>query len=304
LLLSCSRGAPEALLGTLEWDQVRVLAETSEPVVSLEVTEGEAVKAGQVLLRLDPRRTDAELAGARAEVQRAQAQLAELQHGARPETVAAQRAQLSRAESDLANARSVQARNAQLFRSGGIARSQMDEADHLLQSAQAAHRAAQAQLTELLRGTRPEQLDQALALLAAAQATLQRRELTRERLDVRAPRDGRVDALPFRLGDQPAPGATLITLLAGDAPYARVWVPERLRAAMSPGQRVRVQVDGVDQAFDAVVRSVRSEPAFTPYYALSGDDAARLSYRAELVLEGEAARHLPAGLPCRAGVPR
>ena len=50
----------------------------------------------------------------------------------------------------------------------------------------------------------------------------------------------------------------------------------------------------------ARVRSIRSEAAFTPYYALTGDDASRLMYRAELVLQGEAARQLPAGLPLSA----
>jgi HlyD family secretion protein len=48
------------------------------------------------------------------------------------------------------------------------------------------------------------------------------------------------------------------------------------------------------------VRSVRSEASFTPYYALSGDDATRLVYRAELVLEGAGAADLPAGLPASA----
>jgi len=45
------------------------------------------------------------------------------------------------------------------------------------------------------------------------------------------------------------------------------------------------------------VRMVRSEPVFTPYYALSGDDAARLSYLAEVVLDAPVA--LPAGIPVR-----
>ncbi|MFC6330028.1 HlyD family efflux transporter periplasmic adaptor subunit, partial [Alloalcanivorax gelatiniphagus] len=111
---------------------------------------------------------------------------------------------------------------------------------------------------------------------------------------------GRVDALPHRLGDQPAAGTPLVTLLAGDAPYARVFIPEPRRTSVNPGDHYRVQVDGIDEPFQAVVRSVRSEPAFTPYYALTGDDANRLSYQAELVLQGEAAQQLPAGLPCQA----
>ena len=95
--------------------------------------------------------------------------------------------------------------------------------------------------------------------------------------------------------------ASVVGLLTGPAPYARIWVPERMRASVRPGQVVLVRVDGVEEAFEATVRSVRSEPAFTPYYALTGDDAARLSYRAELVLHGEQATRLPAGLPCQAG---
>ena len=44
---------------------------------------------------------------------------------------------------------------------------------------------------------------------------------------------------------------------------------------------------------------IRSEPGFTPYFALVGKDAARLSYLAEIELTGEDARSLPAGLPVR-----
>ncbi|HEY3700492.1 MAG TPA: HlyD family secretion protein, partial [Spongiibacteraceae bacterium] len=153
---------------------------------------------------------------------------------------------------------------------------------------------------ELLHGTRPEQLAQAEAALAGAQAETRRLQLTRARLDVRAPRAGRIDALPYRLGDQPPVGATLISMLTGDAPYARVFIPEKQRANLQIGQHFTVHVDGIEKSFDAILRSVRSEATFTPYYALSGDDASRLSYRAELLLQGDAARQLPPGIPCHA----
>ena len=65
---------------------------------------------------------------------------------------------------------------------------------------------------------------------------------------------------------------------------------------MQVGDAVRVHVDGRTQVYAGRVRMLRSEPSFTPYYALSGDDAARLSYLAEVALDPSAAR-LPAGLP-------
>ena len=44
--------------GTVEWDRAAVLAEVSEPLLTVAVSEGQSVNAGQLLLQLDPRRTD------------------------------------------------------------------------------------------------------------------------------------------------------------------------------------------------------------------------------------------------------
>ena len=85
-LAGCHRDAgPPPLLGTLEWDRIGIAAERSEPIVAVAVHEGDDVTQGQVLLSLDPRRSDAELAAAEAEVRRSEAALVELSHGARAE---------------------------------------------------------------------------------------------------------------------------------------------------------------------------------------------------------------------------
>ena len=106
--------------------------------------------------------------------------------------------------------------------------------------------------------------------------------------------------MPFKTGDQPPAEAELVRLLVGDAPYARVFIPASQRALIRIGDRMQVWVEGIDQPFAARVRNIRSEASFTPYYALTGDDASRLSYRAELALEGAETQRLPAGLPLRA----
>ena len=51
---------------------------------------------------------------------------------------------------------------------------------------------------------------------------------------------------------------------------------------------------------DGKVRSIASDASFTPYYALTGDDASRLVYRAEVLLEGS--RGQPAA--CRTAAAR
>jgi HlyD family secretion protein len=78
-----------------------------------------------------------------------------------------------------------------------------------------------------------------------------------------------------------------------------VYVPEPIRADVRVGTPARVHVDGRAAALAGKVRMIRREPSFTPYYALTGDDASRLVYLAEIALDGDAAKSLPAGLPVR-----
>ncbi len=302
-LAGCARDSgPPALLGTLEWDRIAVPAEVSEPITQILINEGDQVKAGQLLLTLDPRRTQAQLDAAQADVQRLSAALDELQNGARIETIDASRAALARAQTTAANARIARDRAAAIRKQELNSQSDLDNANTALNQADADVNAARANLAELLHGTRPEDLAQGEASLAQARATVAQLLVTLSRLSVHAPRAGRVDALPFKLGDQPPAGASVVSFLVGNAPYARVYVPEARRPGLQQGSRFSIHVDGAAQPFTATLMRIRSEASFTPYYALSGDDASRLTYRAELVLDGEAARSLPAGVPCQATV--
>jgi len=298
-LAACSH-APPPLLGTLEWDRIGVIADVSEPITQVLVGEGDAVAADQVLLTLDPRRTQAQLDAAQADAKRLQAALDELRHGARPESIDAARAALARAQSTAANAKTTRDRAAQMRKMALNSQADLDAAETALRQANADSNAARANLDVLLNGTRAEDLAQGEAAFAQAQANAQLLEITLARLTVRAPRAGRVDALPFKLGDRPPAGATVVSFLVGAAPYARVYVPEERRTGLAPGARFSVSVDGAKQPFTATLARIRSESSFTPYYALSGDDASRLVYRAELVLDGADAAKLPAGVPCEA----
>ncbi|XKE44930.1 biotin/lipoyl-binding protein [Halomonas organivorans] len=291
--------APAGLPGTLEWDRLALPAEASEPVRRWAVEEGERVARGQVLLELDGRRLEAELASARGELAEAEARLAELRRGPRPETLAAARAELDRALAVLTLAETTFRRRQALFERGAVAEDARDVARAERDRRRAEAAAARARLAELEAGTRRERLDQAEAAVARVRHRVERLRLDRARLVVRAPREGRVDALPFPPGDQPPAGATVVSLLVGEAPYARFFVPVDRRAELQPGDAMRVRVEGIAEPFPARLVHIRQEAAFTPFYALSGEAASRLVYRAEARLEGQAARTLPAGLPVR-----
>src|SRR5690606_9623033 len=75
--------------------------------------------------------------------------------------------------------------------------------------------------------------------LRASQAQAEVQEAALDKLSVQAPRAGVVDSLPYELGDQAPAGAPLAILLVGDAPYARVYVPEPIRAGVRVGTSAR-----------------------------------------------------------------
>ena len=300
-LVGCDPKGPAPILGTLEWDRVAVTAELAEPVMRWDVAEGDRVEAGASLLELDTRRQDARIAEADSDLKMAEARLSELAHGARIETIDASRANLSRARAAQEDAEMEYMRVAELRKRELVAQSVVDQALAARNQRRAETSQAEAQLRELTQGTRPEQIEQASAGVAAARAALETLKLTRDRLTVRAPRAGRIDALPFHPGDQPPVGAELVSMLVGDAPYARVYVPAPRRTEVEAGTRFEIRVEGIATPFTAKLRSIRSEPSFTPYYALAGDDASRLVYRAELLLDaGAGVAELPAGLPVTA----
>lgn len=308
LLAGCSQ-REDVALGTLEWDRIALPAPVAEKIVAIHVVEGQRVKPGQVLMQLDPAQTRARLAATEAVVARQAAALMELEEGPRIEEVERARAELAAAQADAVDKAAEYRRLSALGDRNYVSRSDIDAARAAAESSRAQVRAAREQLLELERGNRPEDIEQGQAALLQAQGEAQAQRVLLEKLTLRAPRGGIVDSIPFKLGDESPVGASLVVMLVGNTPYARVYVPQPVRHKIHMGSAARVTLAGNGGGHDrglgtfvGHVRMVRNDPSFTPYYALTGNDVARLSYIAEIQL-GEDAAQLPAGLPLRAVFP-
>ncbi|MGV8959413.1 MAG: HlyD family secretion protein [Stenotrophomonas sp.] len=301
VVLAGCHAAEEPALGTLEWDRITLPAPAMEQIVAVHVREGQRVSAGAPLLQLEPTRTAAQLQALQAQSQQAAQALVELQRGSRPENVAQARANLAAARAQAAAAAAYYARLQPLGRQRLVAAADVDTARAAAGNAQGLMHAAEQALLALEHGSRPEDIAQGEAALRAAQAQVEEHTVTLQKLDLLAPRAGLVEALPYRLGDQAPVGAPLVVMLVGERPYARVYLPQSLRLKVSVGQAARIRLQGREGTFAGRVRSIRSDPAFTPYYALSGADVSRLSWLAEIELTtdnaAERMAHLPAGVP-------
>jgi len=297
LLTACDGNGDAPLVGTLERDRIEIVAEEAEPILSLDVREGDHVEKGQVLVRQETEVTAARIAQATAQLEQARQRLMELERGARKETIAEARARVNAARAAADRDEREYVRSEELVKQRLISQSQLDQARAARNASVAALREAQAALAELMNGTRVEQVDQARAAVAALESAKRELEITDSRLILRATRAGVVDALPYKAGERPPRGTPVVVLLADTPAFARVYVPEPRRASIRPRAQAQIFVDGVEQPLNGFVRWVATEAAFTPYYALTQRDRSRLAFLAEVEVTDDRVRQLPAGVP-------
>jgi HlyD family secretion protein len=299
LVFAACEQQPSGAVGQLVSDRIEITAESSEPIVAIQVTEGDRVMTGQSLIVQDDERIRARLAEAEANRSRIEALLEEQQQGPRVETIMAARAQVEERQIELAFRSNELQRLTELRQRNLTSVESLDLAKRFMDAAEASLKVSSAQLQELEAGTRPEQIQQTRYSLQQAQAQWQQLQIEQQRLTHRAPVPAFVDALPFEVGERPPAGAVIAVLLSGDQPHARVYVPETYRVAVAPGDPVKVRVDGLSDVLNGTVRRIANEASFTPYFALTEKDRSRLTYVAEISLP-ELAERLPDGVPLEA----
>lgn len=294
--------APRLALGTLERDRVTLAATAAELIVSQPVTEGSHVEPGTLLVQLDTTLQQAVVNKVQAEIAQIDAVLLKLRNGVRPEEIRAASARVDSARTALDNSDRDLIRITSLVAQKMAPAAQLDSATALRDGNAARLRDAQAQLDLLQAGSRGEDIAQAEAQFTAAQAQLAAEQQRLANLAIKATVSGTLDSLPWNTGERVAMGSQVAVLLAEGAPYARVYIPETSRAAITMGISLVVHVDGVTEPLSGRVRWISQDPAFTPYYALNNAERSRLVYMAELQLP-DSASALPAGLPAQAELP-
>jgi len=264
-LAACGNDTALPLTGTLERDRMELVAEAQEPIVQVAVHEGDRVKAGDIILQLDPGEVMAEVAQAQSARDQAAAKLP----GAD--------ASFTRAQKDFDR---IQA----LVKQQTETASKLDQARDALSNARAAR-------------------NMAAAALSQAQAALDQAKITLDRLSVRAPRDATVDSLPYHLGERPPARAVVAVLLDAENAYVQVYVPEPLRPRAVAGTQATLKFDGLGKSYAGVLRYISQDASFTPYYSLTERDRSRLAYLAKVYLQPGDAAQLPSGAPVSVDFP-
>jgi len=156
------------------------------------VEKGDRVKANQLVVRLEDREYRAQFEQARAAADAAQARLAELERGSRPEEVDRARAEVQRAEAQLradeANFNRVQ----NLVREGVTAAQTLDDARGRYETSRASLESAKKTYELTHKGPRVEQIDNARSELVRARAATDYAQILLDATEIRVPTSGTI----------------------------------------------------------------------------------------------------------------
>ena len=245
-------------------DATMVASRVAGYVSAVQVQDNQAVKAGQILARIDDRDYRATLAQARADVQAAQAEVTALQAqlSQQDALIARAHATVAASQSALELARINRARAEKVAGIGFGSEQQSQEAE-----AQARERVADLDRDRAALASAEQEVDVLRAKLAQARALSDRSEAVKRRAEldvgyttITAPIEGIVGSRTLRLGQYVQAGTPLLAIVPLREVYvvanfketqltrARGGQPVRLRVDTFPGVRLRGHVDTVAPA--------------------------------------------------------
>lgn len=278
---------PTGFTGYIEADYVYAASVSAGRITQIAVEEGQAVEAGELLVGLDQSQQQALVAAAEARVAASRATLDNLTTGGRSEELDVIRASLSKAEADLALARTNLARSEQLEKAGTISAAKLEVDRNSVATAEAQVSQLKAQLAVAELPARSAQQVAAEANLAAAEADAERARLDLDDRQVLVPAAGTIEKLYYAVGEVAAVGTPIASILPAGALEARFFVPEMARSALSVGQAVTVTCDGCAEMAATVVH-IASEPQTTPPVIYSTEERSRLVYLVKARLDNAA----------------
>lgn len=283
------------IYGSVDTRTVRLAFEEAGRLAELTVEEGQTVKAGDVVGKLDDERYRIALQTARATESVAQKNLDLALSGARQEDIAVARARVKA----LSAAALLSERNCTREKKLGHATSaqRVDQfcSQATVDTAQKA--AAQKELERLLAGTRAEEIAVYRAQLAAASAQVEEARRALSHCVLKAPSDAVIRARLKEPGDMVSSAAPVVEMALMNPLWVRAWVDEVNLDKVKPGMTVTVASDSYpDRTFKGTVGFVSTVAEFTPKSVQTEAVRTSLVYEVRVTVT-EAADFLRLGMP-------
>ncbi|GGU49514.1 glycoside hydrolase family 43 [Pseudomonas laurentiana] len=253
--------------GRLEATEVQIASKVPGRLADVLVDEGDTVKQGQLLARIDTRTLEAQRSQAEAEVLRAK------------QNYAAAQANVQLRQSELLLASQELRRSRELFQRKYASQQLLDQQQARFDTSSSAVVAARAQLAAIN------------AAIGAAQAQVE--QLTSEIDDssLRAPIDGVIQLRLAEPGEVLAAGGRVLLLIDPNDQYMNLYLPASTAGKLTMGDQARIVLDALpDKALPAKITFVAAKAQFTPKQVETRDERQKLVFRVKLRLTDPSAQ--------------
>jgi len=280
------QAAAHRLTGTVEVTKADITAKTNGYLQQLSIKEGDSVQKGMTAAVLDRQDLAAALLRDEAARQKAQAQLAALENGARPEERRAAAANTEAARAAAEKAAQDYTRAAALYSEGAISRAAYDEASANRNATAARCAAAQEQEDLLTAGTRTEDLDAARDELRRTDAILAMSRSAVNDLTVLCPLNGFILTKNYEPGEYVTAGTPIATVADLSDCWVRVYIASPDLANIRIGSPADVYIDArPDQPLRGHVREISDRAEFTPRQSITKNERANLVFAVKVAID-------------------
>jgi HlyD family secretion protein len=281
--------------GHVEATDVRIATKVAGRLQEFGLQEGDAVKSGQVLARIDTTDIALALEQARAERQQSVAELQLRRAGSRKEDIAAGAAQVSQAEADLDGAqKDLDRMQGLLDRGSGTAKSR-DDARTRRDMAAARLKAARENLIRLKNGNRPEEIESARARVGVSNARIDQLDQQIKDATVVSPTTGVVTEKIAQAGELLQAGSPLCVVTDLADAWLTVYVGEPDLGRIRIGQEADVVTDD-GQSRKGRITYVAAQAEFTPKNVQTRDERVKLVFKVKVGLDNKDGLFKP-GMP-------
>ncbi|MBW9056528.1 secretion protein HlyD [Rhizobium mesosinicum] len=275
-----------ALYGNVDIRQVSLGFRVNGRLASLAVDEGDMIKSGDVLGKLDTAPFEAAVTSAEANVAALQATLDKLKAGPRPTEIAQAEAAHDESLAALRNANIAYDRARQLRPQGTISEASLDQATANRSMAAARADSTEQALKLLQEGSRVEDIANAEAQLKAAQSSLTSARISLADAELRAPDNGVILSRVREPGAIVSPADTVYVLSLTQPVWVRSYVAEGDLGRLHPGMKVQVTSDTQpDKPYDGTVGFISPVAEFTPKSVETPQLRTDLVYRLRIVID-------------------
>jgi len=271
--------------GNVDVRQVDLGFRVSGKLEEMAFDEGDVVKKGDVLGRLDEKPITLEVDLAKAQLAAATAVFEKLQRGSRPQEIAQAEAVVAERETVLNNLEALLSRQEKLAGSGAVSKQALDDAKAQHAEAAARLRSGKESLALATEGPRSEDIAAAQAEKEMAQARLAQAQLRLDDARLVAPADGVILTRVQEPGAIIPTGATVYTLSLRSPVWVRSYVTEPDLGRIHEGMAAEVRTDSrPDQPYQGQVGFISPVAEFTPKSVETARLRTDLVYRLRVII--------------------